>query len=334
MLNRTEERVRGFLDQMSAQVHDVDPAIPPRVRRRSLLGMATWAGLTVLAAGAVPALAFAALHSAPESPRRHVAGSNPTAGAQIAYTRGNRIWVMNTDGADPHALSPEGIGAMEPDWSPDGSRMVFVGDGRIVVMNADGGDLTREPATSGGDPVSPQWSPDGTSVAFDDALSSGRGRGLYLMNLADGSVRLLTDQASDSLISWSPDGTEIAFTREQSDVANVWAVDVATGALRQITDDGFGWDPAWSPDGNQIAYFHDSQIWVANADGTGHGRPVTIIHGQEAFAPHWSPDGRWITFYSGSGHNDLYRIHPDGTGLTQLTDTPQLEKGGDWRPPA
>jgi Tol biopolymer transport system component len=190
---------------------------------------------------------------------------------------------------------------------------------------------TPRPADNRSARDGPQTGPRSRST---DVLPSGQGDGIYLMNVADGTSLLITDTASGDLISWSPDGKEIAYTRANGDVANVWAVDVANGHLRQITHDGFGYDPAWSPDGTMIAYFHDSAIWTANADGSGHATRVTPDDGHESFNPNWSSDGGWITFYSDqhSGHDDLYRIHPDGTGLTELTDTPQVEQGGAWRP--
>jgi hypothetical protein len=51
--------------------------------------------------------------------------------------------------------------------------------------------------------------------------------------------------------------------------------------------------------------------------------------------PAWSPDGDWIVVsieYPDSARPwDLYRVRPDGTELTQLTDTPTLwEISPDW----
>jgi Tol biopolymer transport system component len=103
--------------------------------------------------------------------------------------------------------------------------------------------------------------------------------------------------------------------------ANPWlerAPIVASGEIRVMDVDGShqtrlilpsGRDvprnATWSPDGTRIAFAlvrvgdhspldDDSDIWVANADGTG-ARP--IVQG-EAFQwlPHWSPDGRWIVY--------------------------------------
>jgi Tol biopolymer transport system component len=76
----------------------------------------------------------------------------------------------------------------------------------------------------GGQPVSPRWSPDGSSIAFNDVLPSGQGESIYVLTLADGTSRLITETSSRGLIRWSPDGTEIAYTRDDRHAANVWAV--------------------------------------------------------------------------------------------------------------
>jgi Tol biopolymer transport system component len=335
MANRDDE-VQRFFDRMASEVHGIDPRTPPRLRRRARVAMGGWALLTGTAAVALPLAVLFTLrlgdHPGPGANKTNAAhgGLDP----ELVYTRGSQIWLMTPDGSDQHPVTSTGVSGFDPSWSPDGTQIVYVSGTRIMVMDADGGDPRPFPVP-GGQPVSARWSPDGSSIAYDDAIPSGQGEGIFLLALSDGSTRLITDNSSGSLISWSPDGAEIAFTRDEGrDGSNVWAVNVGTGRVRQITDDGFGYDPAWSPDGTRIAYFHDSEIWMANADGTGEAQRVTHSDGHESFAPNWSPDGAWITFYSDqpSGHDDLFRIHPDGSGLTRLTDTPNIEKGGSWRP--
>jgi Tol biopolymer transport system component len=84
----------------------------------------------------------------------------------------SNIWVANADGSDLKSLTritDESASASWPDWSPDGSKLIFASKDNIWVMNADGSgtkpltDLRARftPAVS-----SPVWSPDGTRIAF------------------------------------------------------------------------------------------------------------------------------------------------------------------------
>src|SRR5207244_5001554 len=59
-----------------------------------------------------------------------------------------------------------------PVWSPDGSKLAFVGRHRNFVVNADGTDLKRLPGCWCGGDVYPgfaqrlSWSPDGSMIAY------------------------------------------------------------------------------------------------------------------------------------------------------------------------
>jgi len=103
----------------------------------------------------------------------------------------------------------------------------------------------------------------------------------------------------------------------------------------------------WSPQGNEILFSahvpadHHSSIWVVHSDGTGLQQiPVPGCGGANAdpntigcFNPGWSPDGSKIVFgrRMGSGQADLYTANADGSGLTQVTNTPDIDEvGPDW----
>jgi Tol biopolymer transport system component len=60
-------------------------------------------------------------------------------------------------------------------------------------------------------------------------------------------------------------------------------------------------------------------IFVIRADGTGRRQLTNDLHKDRA--PTWSPDGSRIAFYSDrSGSYRIWTIHPDGSGLQQMTE--------------
>lgn len=77
-------------------------------------------------------------------------------------------------------------------------------------------------------------------------------------------------------------------------------------------------------------------LYVANADGSGERRLLPDSTGLDYDAS-FSPDGSWIVFTSerdpeGSGQADIWRVHPDGTGLERLTRDPSMEDAGVLSP--
>jgi TolB protein len=65
-------------------------------------------------------------------------------------------------------------------------------------------------------------------------------------------------------------------------------------------------------------------LFVADADGKNE-RPL-VPHGESEYSPALSLDGTWVAFTSERmGQADIYRVHPDGTGLEQLTHDPAFD---------
>lgn len=72
-------------------------------------------------------------------------------------------------------------------------------------------------------------------------------------------------------------------------------------------------------------------LFVSKADGSGE-RPLLATTSLD-YDPAWSSKGDWIAFTSErNGSADLYRVHPDGTGLARLTDNPAYDDQAAFSP--
>lgn len=128
-------------------------------------------------------------------------------GTKIAFSRYReldpetafmKIVVMNADGTDPVELT-EGIGETEPNWSPDGSQIVYQGwdedaeDYEVRVMNADGSGQ-RDVVDGAFQGTNPVWSPDGSKILFDHFdFREGAPSDLYVVNANGTGLELLIE---------------------------------------------------------------------------------------------------------------------------------------------
>jgi Tol biopolymer transport system component len=205
--------------------------------------------------------------------------------------------------------------------------------GQIYAVNPDGTGLAQLTHVAQGQTAAdPAWSPDGRHIAFDSDMS-GAVR-LWIMDANGHHLRMVAEdrpRVADFLPSYSPDGRRLVFSRcIMGDHCAIYSIRVngthrrALTPLRAITDT----QPSVSPDGRQIAFTRfgargiTGQVYVMRADGSG-AHPVTppVLQGS---GPRWSPTGKLITFTSNCCRpgSNIYVMHPDGTGIRRLTNTP------------
>jgi TolB protein len=104
--------------------------------------------------------------------------------------------------------------------------------------------------------------------------------------------------------------------------------------------------PSWSPDGSQLVFvrddgFYQGWIYVVNKDGSNLHQVVELSNYSFA-GPVWSPaplgDGQYKILFSDQlvpgGQSDLFLVNLDGTGLVNLTNTPETEFYPTWNPTA
>ena len=115
------------------------------------------------------------------------------------------IYVMNVDGTALTRLRPPDdfqfgeyrFVELEPEWSPDGTQIVFASDPHepfpftfsLWIMNADGSD--RHQLTPSGS--APSWSPDGAQIAFVDRTGENGSEQIWILDLATDEARVLTN---------------------------------------------------------------------------------------------------------------------------------------------
>ena len=275
------------------------------------------------------------------------------------------IYAANPDGTGRVQLTypPEGIQDDLPDWSPDGSTILFqrlyqpnapdlptIPD-EVMRVNANGSGLTQIGSCTG-DCVSndePQYSPDGNKIVFTRLMRVGSdlALGVWIMG-ADGSKPHQITQlpgTEDHEPAWSPDGRSIVFTRidDSSNPSRqaLFVVPSNGGAVRQITPWTLNAGGAnWSPDGTKILFesYRDcpcnitSQAYTVAPDGSDLTQLTKVGRNIE---PNWSSDGTAIIYAHQPGVGpdhfpDLWTMDANGKNQQPVVQTKLWESEPAW----
>ncbi|MBT7859490.1 MAG: hypothetical protein HN712_04225 [Gemmatimonadetes bacterium] len=252
------------------------------------------------------------------------------------------IFVMYEDGSMPTNLTRSPLDwDRDPAWSPNGERIVFVRNGAITIMRADGTDvneLVRRGET-------PAWSPDGNWIAYTASPSSSSGQETRVVNVnGTGNLPLtyyLRDLAGPA---WSPDGSELAVSN-----GNIALIDPTLDDSEQTYDwvgaPQSAYGVAWAPDGSSLAIHafgqnRDFDIYVQNPGGR-EWLQLTNTQGLDA-DPAWSPDGTKIAFWTvrddpvqdpWPGNGEIYIMSTDGSNQENITNSAAHDWAPAWRPP-
>jgi Tol biopolymer transport system component len=281
-----------------------------------------------------------------------------------------RVSIVDPDGTSARDLQlPAPAG--RPRWSPDGRTLeVFSFSDlglRPATVASDGSGFTILPAP--GLPASMDISPciwgpteerilcEATDFGDDPSLN-----GIYSLRATDGGdpVRLTVNPyppsgdfgGGDLPGDLSPDGTQFVFMRampgpdpsapDQGQSGALFVGNLDGSGIRQITayglanshDEGVA---AWSPSGRHIAFgSEDGHLYTVRPDGAQLRRLELPDAGPSyAFTPSWSPSGSRLAFglfTAADGNAALYTVRPDGSGLVQVTHTPDFVDFPDWSP--
>ncbi len=160
--------------------------------------------------------------------------------------------------ADSIKALTNGARARDPEFSPDGSRLLVVTnraqDTRLEVMTIDQQREVLTHETNHTQYATPRYAPSGKAFAVS-VWDEGR-RDLWLMDASGARKRRLTeDNRNDRDPAWSADGQWLFFSSDRTGIPNVYAVEIATEHLWQVTNVLTGAaHPDLAPDGKHLAY--------------------------------------------------------------------------------
>mgnify|MGYP000194504991 FL=1 len=152
------------------------------------------------------------------------------------------IWKLDIESKKKTLLTPH-MRANYPQYSPDGSKIVFVAHEnsttQLYTMNADGSDIKPLTMNEGDTQIiTPVWRPDGKAIAFAQSDPDGL-MDIHMINLETGRVSQITDShEGDFAPIWHPDGKKISYTGLYDYTPNLYTHNLETGETIQNTDIG------------------------------------------------------------------------------------------------
>lgn len=189
-------------------------------------------------------------------------------GRWLAYitsiaSRNLRLYIMETDGSDPHPLTRTAFDHRFPSFSPDGQWVVFVSVGRhdeqLYKVRRDGRDaqpLTNVP----GRKSTPSFSPDGAWIVFAAQTGPAGPAQVYRVRNNGTDLQPLTSGPSASYAPrYTPDGAWIVFLSNRSSREELYRMRSNGSDVQQLTDSpaytAFSFThPRPTPDGGWFLY--------------------------------------------------------------------------------
>jgi TolB protein len=221
----------------------------------------------------------------------------PAAGKGTLYSTLETVTVQSTDRRVVYSAAER---FEAPNWLKD-DTLVFNGGGHLLRIPSDGSAKPAQLNSGSAARINNDHvpTPDGSMVGISDQTQPGGSR-IYLMPLAGGLPRQITQNAPSYLHGISPDGQILLYCAQRNGNFDVYSIPVTGGEeTRLTTSPGLDDGPEYSPDGKHI-YFNSTrsgsmQIWRMQPDGS-EQQQVTPDDGYNNWFAHPSPDGARMAF--------------------------------------
>jgi serine/threonine protein kinase/Tol biopolymer transport system component len=216
-------------------------------------------------------------------------------------------------------------------FSPDGTRLAFLRDARLLMIaNADGTSAqTLATAGDGKRWMYPTWSPDGQMIACGFFLASDSKIHLAGVAVKDGTERPISSPLWLFLggVAWLPDGSGLLLAARdpESRLTQIWFLSYPEAKTRRVTNDLSSYNGlTLTADGKTLVSVQAervSNIWTVPGGDTSLARRLTTEAGKDEGLEglSWTPDSRIVYSARATGTWDLWIINQDGTNNRQLS---------------
>ena len=188
------------------------------------------------------------------------------------------IFIMNDDGTNKENLTNTSGYEKFPQFSPDGSFLIYQGwqKGKMEIffinlLDRNNTNITRNVKSNDIISHGNSFSADGQSIVFTSDRDGNRN--IYTMRLNGTDLKQITSNSfNDYEPIFSPDGESIIFTSERDGNKEIYIYSLISKKIKNLTENsGDDWNPRFYPDGRKIIFQStrdgDWEIYLMNLDG-------------------------------------------------------------------
>lgn len=269
-------------------------------------------------------------------------------GKMVTYIQAHggkdQIFLRQISGGRAVALTDSTVDAVWPSWKPDGTAILYTGDGTISTMPPLGGSATALLSRSATAYYGYcDWSPNGTTIICSNLVDGA----LYRLDPNGTNVKRITPQNAEPVHSaaWSPNSKRIAYVSGNIQfvsfggsgnlaASSIWVMSADGGAPVLITDRShLNMSPVWAPDGDHLLFVstlggsRDIYSQAVKGNGAPSGSPVRLTTGLNPHTISLSADGRTLAYSAFNTTSNVWMAPLHGADPIATTAMRQITFG-------